>query len=104
MHNPPNARRRSETVCLFFFFLVDFLGYTPGTHDAWEAGHFVFLSGLVRLWKDTPLFPWLEMVWHAWPRRTARARVLGHFWFPFLVSWMHGYGSNDGYVPALSPL
>lgn len=31
MHNPPNARRRSETVCLFFFFFWwIFLVILPG--------------------------------------------------------------------------
>lgn len=40
MHTPPLTL--GEDPRQFVFFLVDFLGYTPGAHDAWEAGHFLF--------------------------------------------------------------
>jgi len=46
MHNPPNARQRSETVCRFLLAIF-FLGYTPGAHAAWEAGHYFHWAGLV---------------------------------------------------------
>lgn len=88
MHTPPppNARRRSETVCLFFFFfLVDFLGYTPGAHDAWEAGHFCFPSWAGSVVERYPPLP-LAGNGLACMAATDRARPgLGSFFgFPFL--------------------
>lgn len=84
MHTPPPPLTLGEDPRQFvFFFFWWILVILPGHTTHGRLVTFVFLPGLVRLWKDTPLFPWLEMVWHAWPRRTARARVLGHFLVSF---------------------
>jgi hypothetical protein len=96
---PPNARQRSETVCLF---LDIFLGYTPG--GIRRAGGWTLFSFLG--WFGCGKIPPSSLGWYGWlacmgcdgPRPG-----LGSFCFPFLVSWMHGYGSNDGYTPTFTP-
>lgn len=81
---PPNARQSSETVCLFFRLFFSWL-YSRGhtMHGRLDTTFFFSFSGLVRLWKDTPLFPWLVR-WACMGRDGPRARVLGHFVFLFL--------------------
>lgn len=44
MHPPPPLTLGEDPRQFVLFFLVDFLGYTPRAHDAWEAGHFCFPS------------------------------------------------------------
>lgn len=84
MHPPPPPLTLGEDPRQFvLFFLVDFLGYTPRAHDAWEAGHFCFPSWAGSVVERYPPLPLAGMVWHAWPRRTARAWVLGHFLVSF---------------------
>lgn len=106
MHTPPPPLTLGEDPRQFVFFFFGGFSwlYSRGTRrmGGWTL-LFSFLGwfGCGKIPPSSLGWKWFGMHGRDGPRAPGSWVI---FWFPFLVSWMHGYGSNDGYIPTLSPL
>ena len=103
--NPPLTLGGDPRQLLFPLIFLVIYSWGNTTHGRLDALLFFFFSGLVS--SVVERYPPSFFSPLGWNDGWVLGACMGDggpgsfFRFPFLVSWMHGYGSNDGYTPHL---